>query len=812
MKRIPVFSKFLGLALLTLFMVMPLVAQEDITYQMPPKEIADLVDTPRNPGLMISPDSKFALVVEIPSLPSIKELAQPELKLAGLRINPATNGPSALGTTYFKKIKIKNLSTLNEIPITGLPEDAQITDMTFSPDSQKVAFANTRENGIELWCVNVADGKAVKLTEPILNSVSGSAFEWLSDSKRLVCLSILKDRPKAPVKDLTPKGPVVQSNEGKVSPVRTFPDMLTCKYDEELFIYYGTSQMMIVDINGQQKNVGKPGLIEYVNPSPNAAYFMVSIVKQPFSYIYPAEMFPHSYEIWDIEGNFVKQLFDMPMMDYLPISNDAAPRGPRNFSWRADAPAVLYWAETQDNSDPTKEVEFRDKIFFLEAPFTGQPKEGPGTKYRYYGIQWGNGKMAFIRQGWWKTRKNRTDLFQPDSPATPTKVIFDLSSEDRYSDPGRFISTLNQYGRSVLLTVDNGKSLMLMGRGSSPEGDRPFIDKYSLETGKIIRLWRSEAPYYENPMAVIDPVKQLVITSREGAKIQPNYYIRDLKSKKLKQITFFPHPYPALKDVEKQLIKYKRPDGVELSGNLYLPVGYKKTDGPLPVLMWAYPAEFKTKSAAGQVSDSPYRFIRISWASPILWLTRGYAIFDNPAMPIIGEGKQEPNDTYIEQLVADAQAAIDKLVEMGVGDKNRMSIGGHSYGAFMTANLLAHSRLFAAGVARSGAYNRTLTPFGFQAEERDLWQAPDTYVKMSPFMYADKVQDALLLIHGQNDNNTGTFPIQSERFFQALKGKGATTRLVMLPFESHGYYARESIMHVLWETDTWLEKYVKNKK
>jgi dipeptidyl aminopeptidase/acylaminoacyl peptidase len=363
-----------------------------------------------------------------------------------------------------------------------------------------------------------------------------------------------------------------------------------------------------------------------------------------------------------------------------------------------------------------------------------------------------------------------------------------------------------------LLTDKKKRYLYLRGSGASPEGNRPFLDRFDLKSKKSFRLWRSKAPYYESVTSVIDIDKNKVLTRREGKKIQPNYYIRNLKTGKLKQVTHFPHPFPQLKDVEKQFIKYKRADGIDLTGNLYLPPGYKKTAGPLPVLMWAYPWEFKSKTAAGQVTDSPYRFISLYYGSPILWITQGYAVFDDISMPIVGEGDEEPNDTYVEQLVANAKAAIDKLAEMGIGDSKRVAVGGHSYGAFMTANLLAHSRLFAAGIARSGAYNRTLTPFGFQAEERTLWEALDTYIGMSPFMHAHKVKDPILLIHGEMDSNSGTFPIQSKRFYHALKGHGATARLVMLPFESHGYRARESIMHMLWETYNWLEKYVKNKK
>jgi dipeptidyl aminopeptidase/acylaminoacyl peptidase len=753
------------------------------------------------------------MIIERPGLQPIKEVSQPELKLAGFRLNPGTNGPSR--TYHFNKIKFKDLKTMKEVPITGLPEDPQISNMNWSPDGQKMAFTLTRSGGIELWLAYVKDGRAVKLTKPVLNGVMyGRPYMWLSDGKHILFKSVLKDRGNPPTKDPVPKGPIVQGNEGKVkkAPVRTYQDLLKDKHDEDLFTFYGTAQLMVTDLAGKAKTIGKPGIIQSFSPSPEGNYILVQMIKPPFSYLVPYYRFPQAVEIWDNEGNLVKKIADIPLSENIPKGFNATRKGPRSFTWRGDAAAVLYWTEAQDEGDPAKEAETRDKLYFLEAPFTGKPKEGPSLKYRFGGIRWGTGNIAMINQYWWKTRKERTVLFQPDFPDKPGILIFDRSFEDKYTDPGSFVLTPNRFGKYVLLTDKKERYLYLRGAGASPEGDRPFIDRFDLRTKKSFRLWRSQAPYYESVISVIDIDKHKVLTSREGKKIQPNYYIRNLKSGKLKQVTHFPHPFPQLKDVEKQFLKYKRADGIELTGDLYLPPGYKKADGLLPVLMWAYPQEYKSKDAAGQVTDSPYRFFRLYYGSPILWITQGYAVFDDIKMPVVGEGDVEPNDTYVEQLVANAEAAIDKLEEMGIGDRKRVAIGGHSYGAFMTANLLAHSRLFAAGIARSGAYNRSLTPFGFQAEERTLWEATDTYIKMSPFMHAHKVKDPLLLIHGEMDNNSGTFPIQSKRFYHALKGHGATARLVMLPFESHGYRARESIMHMLWETYNWLEKYVKNRK
>ena len=430
---------------------------------------------------------------------------------------------------------------------------------------------------------------------------------------------------------------------------------------------------------------------------------------------------------------------------------------------------------------------------------------------RFADLQYGSGDLALASGWWWKTRKIKVWAVKPDKPSAEPELLIDRSWEDRYNDPGQPLTYANKHsGRRLLLTDKKGEKLFLAGDGASPEGDRPFLDEYDLKTHQTTRLFHSEAPYYEQPVRLLDPDKRILLTRRESVSQQPNYFIRDLANDKMEQITFFENPTPELKDASKEMIRYKRADGLDLTGTLYLPAGYSPDEGPLPMLMWAYPQEYKSADAAGQVTDSPYRFLRTSGHSPLLWLTMGYAVLDDPTMPIVGEGDEEPNDMFIEQLVSSAQAAVDEVVRRGVADPNKIAIGGHSYGAFMTANLLAHSDLFRLGIARSGAYNRTLTPFGFQSEERSLWEAPDVYFTMSPFMHADKIDEPILLIHGEADNNSGTYPLQSERFFAALKGHGATVKLVMLPNESHGYRARESLMHMLYETNNWLDKYVKN--
>ncbi len=778
------------------------------TYQTPPKPLADLVNAQPTPSVSVNAKGTLMLIIERSDLPSIADLAQPELKLAGLRLNPLTNGGSR--QSYSLNLKIKKLSDNSETQVTGLPKNPKLSYLSWSPDESKVAFTHTTENKIELYILDIATAKAAKLTDLAINATLGSPMSWLPDGKGLLVKTTVANRGNAPEVSRVPVGPNTQENLGKKAQAPTYQDLLKNATDERLFEYYCTSQLVKVMLNGKTQNIGATGITPSVSLSPDGKYILTETISRPFSFLVTLRSFPTKIEILDINGKSVRTLASNPLEEDQPWSRDATTPNPRGFTWRADAPATVYWTEAKDGGDPKKKVEIRDQVYTLDAPFTGSQTAFFASKLRFRGIMWGNDKVAITSEYWWQTRQTLNKVINPSNP-NEQKVLFDYSSEDRYNDPGDPEMKRNQYGRDVL-NINKKNEIILFGTGASPEGDHPFADMMNLDTKEKKRIFRSEAPFFEQPIAMLDAEKGTLLITREKQNENPNYYIRNVNSKELKQVTAFPHPNPQVKGITKQLLRYKRPDGVELNATLYLPAGYKKEDGPLPTFLWAYPAEYKNKENAGQVSGSEYQFNRISyWGAPAM-ATMGYAVLDNASIPIVGEGDKEPNDTYIEQLVASAKAAIDEGVRLGVVDATRVGVGGHSYGAFMTANLLTHSNLFKAGIARSGAYNRTLTPFGFQAEPRSYWQAQDIYTKMSPFTYADKMKTPLLLIHGEADNNTGTYPIQSERYYAALKGMGATTRLVMLPYESHGYQAKESLLHMLAEMNSWMDRYVKNTK
>ncbi|KAL2345477.1 hypothetical protein Fmac_006762 [Flemingia macrophylla] len=803
-------------------------------YRVPPPEIRDIVDAPPVPALSFSPLRDKILFLKRRALPPLTEIARPEEKLAGIRIDGKCNTRSRMA--FYTGIAIHNIlpdDTLGpEIEVHGFPVGTKINFVSWSPDASHLSFSirvNEEDNDsskLTVWIANVKTGKARPLFQSPnvrLNAVFDN-YVWVNNSTLLVC-TIPSSRGAPPKKPLVPAGPKIQANEEKnIIQVRTFQDLLKDEYDEDLFDYYATSQLVLASLDGATKEIGPPAVYTSMDPSPDHKYILISSIHRPYSFIVPCGRFPKKVELWSADGKLIRELCDLPLAENIPIAFNSVRKGMRSINWRADKPSTLYWVETQDGGDAKVEISPRDIIYTqpAEALEVEQPTILHKLDLRYGGVSWCDDSLALVYESWYKTRKIRTWVVSPGSEDVAPRILFDRSSEDVYSDPGSPMMRRTQAGTYIIAKIkkesDERRYIILNGNGATEKGNIPFLDLFDINTGYKERIWESDKEkYYETVVALmsdheegdlhLDKLK--ILTSKESKTENTQYYFVSWPDKKIVQVTNFPHPYPQLASLQKEMIRYQRKDGVQLTATLYLPPGYNpSTDGPLPCLVWSYPGEFKSKDAAGQVRGSPNEFAGIGSTSALLWLARRFAILSGPTIPIIGEGDEEANDRYVEQLVASAEAAVEEVIRRGVADPTNIAVGGHSYGAFMTANLLAHApHLFCCGIARSGAYNRTLTPFGFQNEDRTLWEATNTYVEMSPFMSANKIKKPILLIHGEEDNNPGTLTMQSDRFFNALKGHGALCRLVILPHESHGYTARESIMHVLWETDRWLHKY-----
>jgi dipeptidyl aminopeptidase/acylaminoacyl peptidase len=779
-------------------------------YQKAPQPISDILNAPPTPLVQSSPNGKWLLAADRLAYPPISDLAQPMLRLAGLRINPSTNGRHH--PPRFVRLHLFSTSGDPQVEVT-VPGNAYLNAPEWSQDSQHFAFTNTTPTGIELWIGQTGSRAASAVSKVRINAVMGDPVQWMPDGTTLLVQTVAA-RGNPPSEPKSPDGPIIQESDGKRAPVRTYEDLLENAHDEDLFDYYATAQLALVR-NGVAAPVGKPGIFARVDPSPDGKHLLVVRIHRPYSYILPESDFPRDVEIWDLSGKVEYKVASLPLEEHVPI--EGVPLGPRDYQWVPTQPATLIWAEVLDGGDPKAKAPFRDKIMLLHSPFTDAPQELVRFEQRFspagggFGgfrsaMEWTENGTGLARDYNRDRRWQRTFLIDVSKPGQQPSLLWERSIRDRYRDPGTPLMRTLANGKRVLR--QQGSSIFLAGGGATPKGEFPFLDRFDLETRKSERIFQCQEGHYESVVALLSDDATRFLTRHESPTEPPNYFIRTAGGAEKKALTSFPDPAPQLRGVTKQLVTYKRADGVQLSFTLYLPANYKQGER-LPTIVWAYPLEFNDADTAGQVSGSPYHFTTITGISHLFLLTQGYAVLDNATMPVVGD-PETMNNTYVEQIVASAKAAIDKAVEMGVTDPGRVGVGGHSYGAFMTANLLAHSDLFRAGVARSGAYNRTLTPFGFQSERRTIWEAPEMYVKVSPFMHADKIKHPILLIHGMADDNSGTFPIQSERMYQAIKGNGGIVRYVQLPYEAHGYLARESTEHTLWEMVTWFDKWVKN--
>ncbi|MFT5299921.1 MAG: dipeptidyl aminopeptidase/acylaminoacyl peptidase [Mariniblastus sp.] len=785
------------------------------SYQLPPQEVIDIIDAAPEPSVRFSPDKKWMFLVDWDAMPDITDVSRKMLQLAGMRIDPVSNGGFQASFSQGLTLRTRDSAPDDLAAQTKLklPAKAKITQLSWSHNSRQFAFVLATPSGQQLWAGSVEEPHPRMLTDR-LNTVMGG-FTWMPDGKRILCKLVPADRGPEPSPSLKPMGPIVQESSGNKSPTRTYQDLLQNSYDASLFEYYTTTQLAIVDSVGDSniELIGAPQILSGVSPSPSGDFVLVTTIRRPFSYLMTYRSFPRSIQVWKtnqaIHGSNVHTVVDVPMDENIPI--EGVREGPRSVDWKSGVPATLVWAEALDGGDPNKETEHRDRYMIHAAPFNdSQPAELLKVQHRAYGMSCFSDPSVVVTTEYDRDRRwVRTLMHDLKMPGTTPKALMDRSIRDRYGDPGWMMSIQDETGH--VIARQDGDWVYRAGAGASPQGNLPFVDRQNLKTLETERLWRCEEGTYESFVGMVssnEESKPTVITNRESPTSPPNYFIRNLDGETSKPLTHFVDPTPQIRGIKKQLVKYKRSDGVPLSATLYLPADYQPGK-KLPLLVWAYPREFSDAKTASQISGSPSQFTRMQSISHLTLLTQGYAIMDTATMPVIGD-PETMNDTFIAQVVDAAQAAIDKAVEMGVADRDRVCVGGHSYGAFMTANLMAHCDLFKAGVARSGAYNRTLTPFGFQSERRPYWEAKDIYHSLSPFLHADKINEPLLLIHGENDNNSGTFPIQSKRMYQAIKGNGGTVRLCVLPYESHFYRARQSVLHTQAETIAWLDKYVKH--
>jgi dipeptidyl aminopeptidase/acylaminoacyl peptidase len=777
-----------------------------VPYQIPATDIVSIIDAPPTPAASLAPGRRFVALVHYESHPPVSHLARPYLALAGLRLDPSIGG----------RQRTRRLTGLSVIAVPGgqprrveLPEGMSISVPIWAPDGRRFAFTLDEPDGIAVW---VADAQAATAAEvPGLRvrdvlggdpTSVGSAVRWSRDGSTLLALGA--PVPPAPARP-EPIEPRLEEVAGKRSQMATYTDLLRTDADGDLFEELATTVPLRVDPDsGAATQIGPPGLYYHLGESPDGQHLLVYRLQRPFSFRVPFPYFARRVEVWAADGELERVVADLPVSDEVP--RHGVPTGPRMVSWEESVPASLVWTEALDGGDPLVKAEFRDEVCRLGAPFDESPQPCIQVEHRCLG--WYDmsapGQLLITehdRDRRWLTSR-LSDLAAPQD----SRVIFDHSADEAYLDPGAPMMTVHPDGTRTVL--QDGHQIYLRGDGASPEGDRPFLDQLDLSDLSTKRLWRSPADAYEQVLGFAGDDRETLLIWHESRTEPANLAVIRIDDGERTPLTSWPDPHPQLTGMDKRLLSYDRGDGVKLTGMLHLPPGYDQDrDGRLPVVIWAYPLDYGDPGTAGQVRGTTERFTRLMASDPTWFVLRGYAVLQNATMPVIGD-PETMNDSYVEQITAAATAHIRALADMGIADPQRVAVGGHSYGAFMTANLLAHTDLFAAGIARSGAYNRSLTPFGFQTERRNFWEATSVYDRVSPFRYADKISAPLLLIHGAQDANSGTFPIQSERLFQAIQGTGGTARLVILPHENHGYVARESVLHTLAEQFDWLERWL----
>ena len=795
-------------------------------YNQPPKNILDVMHAPSPPAPVMSPTLDMILLVSLQDYPSISRVSTPFLRLAGVRVEPRNHSkhdtPGGYGITpcarSFDLVHIADGAQIHvELPAGACPSEPR-----WAADGKRFAFMNIAPDSVELWIGDAKSGKVRRVPEVRLNPMFDDAMQWMPDQKMLLVKLVPKDMGPPPPEPIVPPGPSIQETAGEKGQSSTYEnrDTLNGKHDEDLFDYYAASQLALVDAaTSTITPVGKPGNYESIDPAPDGQHILVNAIHKPYSYITTYDRFPKEVEVWDISERshvVAHTLLSRPLADRVPING--VPVGPREFSWRATDPDTLVYAEALDGGDWNVTVPARDKVMLLKGPFSSPAVEITRTEQRYVGFAWSEQPTVALLTEFDNNRHwRKTFVINIDDLQQKPRLLWNLSSDEKYKNPG--VPVKRQLANGYWVVREDGDSVFLAGTGASPDGDRPFLDRLNLNSLETERLFRCDKTSYERFLSFTGTDTHTFLTWHQSPTDPPNAFAQSL-GRSLEDapageaafastsvaITHIPDPAPEVRAIKKRLVKYKRADGLELSFTLYTPPGYLEGTR-VPTILYAYPLDYADASTAGQVTGSQETFTQLQKYR--LLLLAGYAIIDNASFPIIGDPKKA-YDTYMEQLVADAKAAVDEAVRLGVADPDRIGVTGHSHGALMTANLVAHSDLFRAGVATSGSYNKTLTPFGFQNERRSVWAATDVYLKVSPFFFADKLKTPLLIMHGAEDANPGTTPLQASKLYEAIRGNGGTTRLVILPHEPHWYGAMESNEQLVYEMLRWFDKYVKN--
>ena len=805
------------------------------SYIMPPAPITDYINRDKNLASLdrISPGGNYFLIPSTTELSTAELMSQKIYRLAMLKVTPATNRELDHSTYGIYALKIFSLKDKTSRQVK-LPPDSFFSDMVWSPDGKKIAFLAHLPNGTQVWIADAETGTAEALSDaPVMATIaarpqSGRSsatpsrmLQWTSDGS-LVTLLVPSNRGAEPVLNPVPAGPIVRHSLDKPTPTRTLPFLLRTPHDADLFRYYTTAQPAILARGRAPQIIGAPAMYLSISVSPDGKYLLTDRIIEPFSYLVGYDAFPHQYEVMDIAGNILATVSKAPAELALRRDGDAGGADlPRDLAWRPDGKGLSFiMTEPRDKkAEGAQEAsERQERIMLLELPFAmDRAKVLVSSARRISEVSYSrDGRYVFAtlaerpRAG----GKRLQDIAAYDLTSEPPQAFVlakGIDPEDVVNLPGTLMTRTTGNGIGYAAVSADGQAGFLESPGHKADfKPRPFIDRVIIRTGEKRRVFEGSADMYERPLAALDGDLTHLIVSRESSRKAPDSYLWTNEGFG-ENLTNNKDPYPDLTACKRIDFEFQRSDGVTVHGRISLPLNYKEGTR-VPAVFWDYPREYGTSEeyARGAITSrnnnayTPLSFLR--WSD--LWLTQGYALVYTD-IPILGKATAY-NDNYLTHLLDSVYGAIRKLDQMGLIDMDRLGHGGHSYGAFATANLLAHSPFFKAGIAGDGAYNRTLTPMTFQQERRYFWEATTTYLEMSPFFYADQINAPLLMYHGGDDDNSGTYLIQSERMMQALTGLGKKAVLYIYPFEAHSPRCKETYLDIWARWIDWFDKYVKN--
>jgi dienelactone hydrolase len=812
-------------------------------YLLPPDIVQNILHRDSHFDVLsnLSPDKDHVMIPVREDFSSLELMMQKTYRLGMLEICPNVNREWRLSTYGIKGLKIFSIAQKKSW-VVQLPKNILISDMVWSPDGKKIAFLSHLRQGSQVWITDVESGKVEAIHEAfVMATLTGrrryrrdvisspsQMLQWTPNGS-VITLVVPENRGAEPKRDPIPDSPIIRHTREKATPTPTYPFLLRTSYDRELFRYYTTAQLAELVPGKPLRAIGDPAMYMNVSLSPDGLYILAEKLTEPFSFIVSYSDFPRDLVVMDMDGEILSSIRRIPLQEVAARRDRNGPLDdlPRDVAWRPDGKGLSFlWrvpkteeGKSKDEEEKDKNnngLERKDRLMLLSPPFDLDRAEViVSSQKKFEEISYGvDGRYAFAKiSGRGEDFEKGTDIVAYDLGKTPPKRIVllkDIEEENPLEMPGNILRTMSGNGVISALTSSDGGAIYLQGEGYRKDFiNRPFIDRIEIETGKKERIFESAADMYERPLVALDGDLKAIVVSRESRTVFPDSWLWK-EGGSVMRLTSNRNPFPEFADCKREDFVFERRDGLEIRGHISLPVGYQSGE-KVPAVFWTYPREygsFKEYERAALRRHNLNAFLQLSTRNASdIWLSQGYAVVV-PDIPIIGED-EDYNNNYITHLVDSMYAAIRKVDELGNVDVDHLGHGGHSYGAFATANILARTPFFKAGIAGDGAYNRTLTPMTFQSERRFIWEAQDVYLEMSPFFQADHIDTPLLMYHGAVDNNTGTFLIQSERLIQALTGLGKNAVLYIYPFESHGPRCKETYMDMWARWLSFFDIYVK---